>query len=106
MSKKCKECGSIDYGLLGYLGLVGFSMIIGGMFYALSQFTYITMIYIIEIRRGKTEWKRNKEISKMFERSFSPFIITTPKKPRTKGMNDLWANKVIVFGATLKLSLL
>lgn len=37
MDRKCETCGSIDFGKWGTLGLVGYSLIVGLLGYALFQ---------------------------------------------------------------------
>ena len=42
--EKCETCGSIEYGKLGTLGVIGYSLIVGILGYALSQIFYANMI--------------------------------------------------------------
>lgn len=44
---KCDKCGDIDYGIWGYIGLVGFGLIIGAMGYVLSAIIYEPIITMI-----------------------------------------------------------
>ena len=43
MSRKCETCGSIDFGKWGYLGLIGYSLIVGMLGYVLSTIIYYVL---------------------------------------------------------------
>ena len=38
--KKCKECGSIEYGIWGTIGVIGYSLIVALLGYVFSQIFY------------------------------------------------------------------
>ena len=46
MNRKCEKCGTIDYGIWGYLGFIGYSLSVGIMGYVISQLFYVPMIVI------------------------------------------------------------
>ena len=46
MSRKCEKCGTIDFGIWGYPGFIGYSLIVGIMGYVISQLFYAPMIVI------------------------------------------------------------
>ena len=45
--RKCEKCGTIDFGIWGYLGFIGYSLIVGIMGYVISQLFYAPMIVIL-----------------------------------------------------------
>lgn len=52
MSRTCKRCGDIDYGIWGTIGLIGYSLIVGGLGYAFSSVFYFRSIVIIAVVFG------------------------------------------------------
>jgi len=36
MSRTCKKCGSVDYDIWGYIGLIGYSLLFGAMGYSIA----------------------------------------------------------------------
>lgn len=50
--EKCETCGDIDYGKWGTLGVIGYSLIVGMLGYALSQIFYANMIAPIVVIIG------------------------------------------------------
>lgn len=47
--RTCKRCGSIDFGIWGYIGLIGYSLIMGSMGYALCWFLIVTGIWYVNL---------------------------------------------------------
>jgi len=36
MNRKCEKCGSVEYGIWGYFGLIGWSLIVCALGYSIS----------------------------------------------------------------------
>ena len=45
--RTCEKCGSIEFGIWGYIGLIGYSLLMGLMGYALSQLFYSGRIALV-----------------------------------------------------------
>ena len=56
MNRTCEKCGTIDYGIYGYLGLLGYSLFIVSMAFALSQLFYSPMLTLVVVTLGVILW--------------------------------------------------
>ena len=54
--RTCKKCGRIDYGIWGYFGLFGYSLIVGVLAYIISQIYYSPGIVIVALVFGVIFW--------------------------------------------------
>lgn len=52
MSRKCKRCGQIDTGIWNTIGLIGYSLMIGAMGYALAGMFYFNPFVIMGVVFG------------------------------------------------------
>lgn len=56
MNRKCKRCGRIDFDIWGYIGLIGYSLVVGAFGYALSDAFFSYSIVLITIVFGVILW--------------------------------------------------
>ena len=52
MTRTCKRCGSINFDIWGSIGLIGFSLIVGSMGYALALFGFRPNIILLGVVFG------------------------------------------------------
>ena len=56
MSRTCKRCETINYGIWGYFALFGWSLLVGTMGYVLSTLFYSSGIVIMGLVFGVIFW--------------------------------------------------
>ena len=54
--RKCKRCESIEYGIWGTIGLLGYSMIIAAVGYTISYSFYVLSFPIVLVVFGTILW--------------------------------------------------
>jgi len=47
--RTCKRCGSVEFGIWGYIGVIGYSLLMGLIGYAFSQLFYSERIVIVGV---------------------------------------------------------
>ena len=56
MNRKCKRCGRIDFGIWGYVGVIGFSLLVGALGYAIGGSFYDNSLVIVALVFGVILW--------------------------------------------------
>ena len=52
MSRTCKRCGEIDTGIWNTIGLIGYSLMVGALGYALASVFYFKSLVIVGVVFG------------------------------------------------------
>lgn len=52
MSRTCKKCGTIEYDIWGYVGMLGYSLLIGALGYSLSLLIYYPRLVVVAVIFG------------------------------------------------------
>ena len=73
--EKCETCGSIEYGKLGTLGIIGYSLIVGMLGYVMADLFFDSLLSVIVVIIGVILL-------------LPPYYISTKEQLKEKRKND------------------